>query len=52
MRKQKVTITVSREIHQKIKQFVEQGKLKKAGAENISQAYELALRLLINILET
>ena len=51
MRKQKVTIIVDREVHQKIKQLVEQGKLKKAGVASVSQAYELALRILLNILE-
>jgi len=46
-----VKVKVPRELHEEVKRLVKEGRLRQAGVKNVSDAYELALRLLLKVVE-
>ena len=46
-----VKVKVPRELHERLKEIVKEGRLRSAGVRSLSEAYELALRLLLEVAE-
>ncbi len=46
-----VKVSIPRDLHEEVKRLVKEGRLRRAGVKNVSDAYELALRLLLRVVE-
>lgn len=49
MAKKVVKLRIDEQVHEEMKKLLMQGKLKKAGVRNLSEAYELAARILMKV---
>ena len=51
MAKKIVKLRIEERVHEEMKRLLLQGKLKKAGVRNLSEAYELAARILMKVVQ-